>query len=268
VWAVEVWDPARILVDDDVSERTADTAADAAARFGGSFMSCSDDDEVDGVPYYRWLIRLPQAEHRDRTAHGVPVAVDSVRRSLESSLPVPFDDWACYPHELLSFDEAISVYLRDAYADLLDVIEARLLPRRRDGAETPAPVARWYGDQLSDGSLVAHYTIWLSRQPASIAWSLLTVGFVPDALPGKPVGSTWITGDHPVLLAPRPSTHLTWTWMANLTLGGFHDDVGNPGVIATRPADGSRHQWQAADPSRLADLIEHDLRLFLPNLQW
>jgi hypothetical protein len=63
-------------------------------------------------------------------------------------------------------------------------------------------------------------------------------------------------------------THLTWTWMANLKMRGFVDDVGRPDTVATRPFDGSRYQWQAADPQRLVDLIEHDLRLLLPNLQW
>jgi hypothetical protein len=245
VWAIEVWDPARILVDDDVSQRTAATVSVVAAQHGGTFLWCSDDDDADEVPYYCWYIRLPQDEHRRRTPENVPVAVDSVHRALEASLPAPFDDWAMYPDEDLSFDEELNAYFRDAYADLLDVIDARLLPLRCDGAETLDPVAKCYGDRLSDGSLVADYTIWLCRPQTSIAWLLLRVGFVPDVLPGEPVGRTWITSGRPVLLAPRPRTHLTWTWMANLRMGGFVDDVGRPGVVATRPADGSRHQWQA-----------------------
>jgi hypothetical protein len=268
VWAVEVWDPAKILVNDDVSERTAETVSAAAAQHGATFLWCTDDDEVDEVPYYRWYIRLPQDEHRNRTPQDVPVAIESVHRALQAALPAPFDDWAVYPHEDFSFDEELSAYFRSAYADLLDVIDARLLPLRCDGAETLDPVAKWYGDRLSDGSMIAHYTIWLCRPQTSIAWQLLTVGFVPDALPGDPVGRAWITSDQPVLLVPRPKTHLTWTWMANLRMGGFDDHVGKPGTVATQPANGSRHQWQAPDPQRLADLIEHDLRLLLPNLQW
>jgi hypothetical protein len=89
VWAVEVWDQAKVLIDDDVSERTAGTVSAAAAQHGATFMWCADDDEVDEVPYYRWYIRVPQDEHRKRTAHDVPVAIESVHRALEAALPGP-----------------------------------------------------------------------------------------------------------------------------------------------------------------------------------
>ena len=70
--------------------------------------------------------------------------------------------------------------------------------------------------------------------------------------------------DEPVLLAPRPTMHRTWTWMASLTIGAFNSDIGNPDVISTRPADGARYQWHAADPARLVDVTERDLRLLVP----
>lgn len=268
LWCVEVRDPAKVLVNDSVGARTGDTVAGVAAAHGCVFDCCYDDDAVDGVPYYQWMIRLPQAEHRHRTTEGIPRVVDAVRSALRAELPTPFDDWLCYPHVGLSYCNAVSDYLRDSYADLLDVIDARFLPRRRDGAETMAPTASYYGGQLTDGSLVATYTIWLCQQPATAHHQLLVlnVGLVPDSLPGVPAGSTRLAGDQPVLLAPRPKMHPTWTWMASLTLGGFNDHVGNPDIISTRPADGARHQWQAPDPARLADLIERDLRLLVPEL--
>ncbi|CAA0127329.1 Uncharacterised protein [Mycolicibacterium vanbaalenii] len=266
VWCIEVRDPAKILVDDSVGERTQGTVSAVAASYGCIFDCCYDDDEVDEIPYYQWMIRVPQAEHRRRTTEDIPRVIDAVRSALQSALPAPFDDWLCYPHAEISYSNAVSDYLRNAYADLLDVFDARFLPRRRDGAEALEPTATYYGDRLSDGSLVATYNLWLCEEPGGHRWSVLNVGLVPDVLPGVPVGRTRVAVDQPVLLAPRPTMHCTWTWMASLRVGGFNDHVGNPGVISTQPADGARYQWQAADPTRLADMIERDLRLLFPMM--
>ncbi len=213
------------------------------------------------------MLRVPQAEHGRRTPEGIPLAIDAVRRALRSALPAPFDDWACYPEVTLSYCNAVRDHLRDTYADLLDVIDARFLARRRDGAEKIAAEATYFGDELSDGSLVSTYTICLCQEPSNPhRLMFLQCGVVPDALPGVPVGRTRVPVDKPVLLAPRPRMHRTWTWMATLTLGGFNDHVDDPDVIATGAADGARYQWQAADPNRLADLAERDLRLLVPKL--
>jgi hypothetical protein len=268
VWAITVEDPAKHLVDANVRECTADTAAVTAAQHGAAFLWCNDDNGDDTYPYYRWYVRLPQEEHRRRTEQGMPVAVEAVYQALKDALPARLDGWSVWPDDDISFDDELSAHFRDVYADLLDVVDARLTPLRCDGAESIDPRARWWQDRLSDGSMVANYTVWLGLRPEQVGWVCLTVGFVADALPGEPVGRTWVASDVPVLLLPRPRRHRTWTWMANLKLGGFIDDPGRPGTIATRPSDGSRYQWQAGDPQRLVDLIEHDLRLLLPNLRW
>lgn len=266
IWAIEVVDPEKSVAADSVSEQTSGLAEQVAASFACDFICCADDDEIDGVPYYKWLFRVPRVENRRQTADGVPLVVSEVCSVLQSVMP-ELDRWECHADNFLSYEEAVSTYIRTSYADLLDVIDVRLLPLRRDGAESIEPDARHAG-HLDDGSLIAGYTIFLcsdghAKYPR---WITIRVGFVPSALPGEPVGRARVTADLPVLLAPRPRPHRTWTWMACLSLGAFTGDPDNPSIIATQPSEGSRYQWQSGDPDRLADMIERDLRMLLPQL--
>jgi hypothetical protein len=59
-----------------------------AASLGCVYEECCDDDSSeDGVPYYAWWVRVPQAEHARRGENDIPVVVDRLRQYLDTQLP-------------------------------------------------------------------------------------------------------------------------------------------------------------------------------------
>ncbi|WP_164835792.1 alpha/beta hydrolase family protein [Actinacidiphila soli] len=68
-----------------------------AASLGCVYEACCDDDSSeDGVPYYAWWVRVPQAEHARRGQDDVPVAVDRLRQYLATQLP-DLLGWRSFP---------------------------------------------------------------------------------------------------------------------------------------------------------------------------
>src|SRR6266581_4570598 len=149
----------------DVGARTElSSMAEIAGQRGCVFVQCCDDDAVDGVPYYSWLVRVPRAEHRRRNDQGLPVVVTALHDHLRTQLPQQVDQWRIHPDRDLSWRDEAGRLLRKAYGDLLDPLEVALLGLRRDGAQKLDPEARcwwWSGS----GELAGTYALWLCQDP-------------------------------------------------------------------------------------------------------
>src|SRR5206468_12122965 len=100
-----------------IGERTAQAVTEMAGALGCVFVQCCDDDCVDGVPYYSWLVRVPRDEHLRRNDQGIPLAVATLHAHLRTQVPEQLDDWRVRPDRDLSGNAAAGRTLRRAYRD-------------------------------------------------------------------------------------------------------------------------------------------------------
>ncbi|TJZ98246.1 hypothetical protein [Actinacidiphila oryziradicis] len=106
-----------------------------AASLGCVYEECCDDDSSEnGVPYYAWWVRVPQAEHVRRGENDIPVVVDRLRQYLDTQLP-DLLEWEIVPDGEFTVDRAAGSALREAYDDLIAPFERALMPLRVDGAD-------------------------------------------------------------------------------------------------------------------------------------
>ncbi|MEV4505452.1 hypothetical protein [Streptomyces klenkii] len=267
VWDLEVRDP-RQVAPDGVAERTESPMKELATSLGCVMDACVDYDSYDGTPqgtYYSWLVRVPRSEHERRDESGIPVVVSQMQQLLRTLLPAELDDWRIGVDLTLTLLDAAGTALHEQYSDLLEPVEAALLPLRRDGAEALDPqVQTWAVDEPTSGT----YALWLCSDPdpTTGSWLVLNIGLVADAAfwssrGGESLRRFGVAEDSPVLVTPRPASP---TWWASLKTGLFSKDA-RPGSPAARGA-GARYQWTSQDPAVLAERVVHDLRALLPSL--
>src|SRR5947207_6102107 len=234
-----------------------------AVSLGCVFVQCCDDDTVDGVPFYSWLVRVPRHEHLRRNAQGIPVVVAALHAYLRTQLPAQVDDWQVRPDRTLSRSDQAGRALRRAYDDLLDPLEVALLGFRRDGAQDVDPEARcWWRDH---DRMTGIYTLWLCRDPDVEVvgrWLLVTAGLVVaddfwTSRPGQGLRRFSVKPGDPVLVTPRPAAH---QWMVTVTTGTFLI----PPAAARPQAVGASYRWTSGDGQRLAHRVAADLRALFP----
>ena len=263
VWNLQVWDPGA-LTEPDVGTRTAQGMTQMAASFGCVFDLCCDDDAVDGVPYYSWLVRVPRAEHLRRNDQGIPVAVAALHAHLRTQVPAQVHDWQVHPDRTLSFTDAAGRVLRRAYGDLLDPLEAALLGFRRDGAQDIDPEARCWCN--ADEAMAGTYTMWLSKDPDVETWQpwlLIHAGLIVtddfwSGRQGQGLRRFGVTPGSPVLLLPRPAA---CQWMITVTTGTF---MTPPTAVHPR-AVGASYRWTSRDGGDLAHRVATDLAALFPG---
>jgi len=265
VWNIEARDPAA-LTEPGVGERTGPAMTEMAGSLGCVFVQCCDDDTVDELPYYSWLVRVPRHEHLRRNAQGIPVAVTALHAYLRTQLPQQVNDWQVCPDRTLSYSDQAGRALRRGYDDLLDPLEVALLGLRRDGAQDLNPEARcWWSDH---DRMAGIYTMWLCRDPdveVVPRWLLVTAGLVVaddfwTSDPGQGLRRFGVKPGDPVLVTPRPAAH---QWMVTVTTATFltAPAAGRP------PAVGASHRWTSRDGQRLAHRVAADLRALFPQPQ-
>jgi hypothetical protein len=264
VWELLVRDPAE-LVEPGVGERTGEAVTELAGSLGCVFIQCADDDTVDGIPYYSWLVRVPRLEHRRRNGQGVPHAVAALHEHLRGQLPSGLDNWQINPDRTLSLREEAGRQLRHAYDDLLSPLELALLGLRRDGAQRLDPEARcwWAGT----GQLAGLYTLWLCTDPdveVASPWLLVRAGLVVtddfwDSQPGQGLRRFGLKPGTPVLVTPRPAACQS---MVTVTTGSFMI----PATAARPDAVGACYRWTSRDSRTLAGRVQADLTALLPTL--
>ncbi|RSM67437.1 hypothetical protein DMB66_15900 [Actinoplanes sp. ATCC 53533] len=263
VWNLEVSDPGE-LTEPGVSERTTPAVTQMAGSPGCVFIQCSDDDAVDGVPYYSWLVRVPREEHLRRDDQGVPVVVGALHAHLRTQVPERVDQWRVYPDRGLSRRDEAGRVLRHAYDDLLDPLETVLLGLRRDGAHEMDPEARCWWRSNDRTALAGTYTLWLCQDPdvdGAARWLLVNAGLAVtdtfwDGRHGQGLRRFGVKPDSPVLVWPRPVAH---QWLITVTTGSFMIPP-----TASRPdAVGASYRWTSRDGTALAHRVGVDLRALL-----
>jgi hypothetical protein len=263
VWNLEVQDPGE-LTESGVGERTAPAVMRLAGSLGCVFVQCCDDDAVDGVPYYSWLVRVPREEHRRRDDQGIPSVVGALHAHLRTQVPDRVDQWRIYPERDLSWRDDAGRVLRSGYDDLLDPLEAVLLGLRRDGAQQIDPEARCWWWSADRTVLAGTYTLWLCQDPDvedSGRWLFVNAGLTVtdtfwDGRPGQGLLRSGVTPGNPVLVWPRPAAH---QWLITVTTATF---MISP--TAPRPdAVGAAYRWTSRDGTALAGRVGVDLRALL-----
>jgi hypothetical protein len=93
VWVIGVDDPEQRISEPYHSAGTAFLLAQEsremlvglAARLGCVYDGCKDDGSYgsDNDPCYAWWIRVPQAEHVQRSPRGWPLAVEECRQQID-----------------------------------------------------------------------------------------------------------------------------------------------------------------------------------------
>jgi len=262
VWGIEARDPSR-LTEPGIGARTAQSLTDMCEAAGCVYLGCVDDDSLDLTPegtYYRWQVRIPQAENRRRTEDDVPFAVAAMTDYLRSLLPDGVDEW------LIRFDPdrtrrlAVSDAMREIYADLLCPVENTLLGLRSDGAQQRAPLVNF--GAADDDHLAGDYALWLGKDQTAGStprpWLVLNVGVSASAeWWTTPAGRDMVRLGHtpgtPVLLLPRPDRPV---WKATIASGAG----ATPGGVS------ARYEWQAGDGATLAQRLGRELPLLFPNL--
>jgi hypothetical protein len=263
VWDLEVWDPGE-LTESGVGQRTAPAMTEMAGSLGCVFIQCCDDDAVDGVPYYSWLVRVPRDEHLRRDDQGVPVVVGALHTHLRTQIPERVNEWRIRPDRDLSWRDATGRVLRSAYDDLLDPLEAALLGLRRDGAQAMDPEARcwWWGD--GGDVLAGTYALWLCQDPdveGSGRWLIVNAGLAVaddfwDDRHGQGLQRSGVKPGSPVLVLPRPAAH---QWLVTVTTWSFLIPP-----TAPRPyAVGASYRWTSRDGKALAQRVGADLCVLL-----
>lgn len=265
VWNLEVWDPGE-LTEPGIGERTARAMTEMAGSLGCLFIQCCDDDAVEGVPYYSWLVRVPRDEHLRRDDQGVPVVVCALHAHLRTQIPERVDEWRIRPDRDMSFQDEAGRVLRSAYDDLLDPLEVALLGLRRDGAQEMAPEARcwWWGD--GGNALAGAYALWLCQDPdveGFGCWLLVNAGLAVaddfwDGRHGQGLRRFGVKPGSPVLVWPRPAAH---QWLVSVTTASFMIPP-----TAPRPyAVGASYRWTSRDSKALAHRVGVDLRALLAS---
>ncbi|MDA0251818.1 MAG: hypothetical protein O2892_12085 [Actinomycetota bacterium] len=250
VWEIVVLDPDRCAIG-VVGEQTDFAAACGAEVHGCEYEYCVDDDELfGGVKYYKWYVRIPQSQHSESRLPEVIVEVmDRLKEVLPAALSAE-GNWSAGAAEYPSYKRAVSDYFRSVYPDLLDKVDERFLPLRREGAELMPPEASEVA-ALQDGSLIVGYVIWLC--PTQSGCALLTFGAVPEQVEEH---SSWSSTDNyrgrPVLIGPRPP-HVSWQWMAALNVEYLGHGI-------------EPYRWANSDPDKLVEAVESDLRVLIPHL--
>lgn len=240
-----------------VGEQTDFAAACGAEVHGCEYEYCVDDDEMsDGVKYYKWYVRIPQSQHSESR---LPAVIIEVMARLKEILPAELsgdENWSAGAAEYPSYKRAVGDYFRSVYADLLDPVDERFLPLRREGAELIPPEASEVA-ALQDGSLIVRYVVWLCPTQNSYAagppTALLTFGAVPEQVEEH---ANWSPKksyrEGPVLIGPRPP-HVSWQWMAALNVEYFGQGI-------------EPYRWVSGDPVELVEAVESDLRVLIPHL--
>jgi hypothetical protein len=157
-----------------------------AASLGCVYEECCDDDSSeDGVPYYAWWVRVPQAEHARRGENDIPVVVDRLRQYLDTQLP-DLLEWEIVPDGEFTVDRAAGSALREAYDDLIAPFERALMPLRVDGADERCCHVGWRRGMI----------FWLIMPEGESS-----VGSASPVVQGAPVPGR---GDFPLRVAVLP----------------------------------------------------------------
>lgn len=215
VWNVTFWDVEGVLFRDDpdeditrtlrtqgrwwVSDYTEPTVTDAALAVGLSLDSCSDEDEVHGVRYYEWRLRVPQVEHCRTTTDGVPVLVKQMQGVIADLLPQAQSRWEFSINTYFTWWNYLESAVREDYSVLLTPLEAAFRERLPSDEEVG----------------------WQDAMQVRSWWSIDTTEFCTTEIPvgdvlggGQP--SAWLE------IGMRPTeatlTHPQW---ANLVARGF-----------------------------------------------
>ena len=266
VWDLLVWDPKR-LVEPGIGERTSTAMTELAGTLGCVFVQCGDDDDVDGVAYYSWLVRIPRKEHLRHNNQGTPIAIATLHAHLRRQLPVDLHDWDIHPDVDRSLRGAAGRILRHAYSDLLDPLEVALLGLRRDGAETLDPEAKyWWGD---DSTIAGDYALWLCKDPEPAVrtfppWLIVKAGLTADddfwvSHSGQGLRLYGIKPGSPILLLPRPDE---CQWLVTVTTTTFL----TPATARHPRAVGASHRWTSRDGRDLAHRVAGDLKALIASI--
>ncbi|WP_284741840.1 hypothetical protein [Amycolatopsis sp. RTGN1] len=262
VWGIEARDPSR-LTQPGIGARTEQALIEMCESAGCVYLGCVDDDSHDLTPegtYYRWQVRIPQAEHRRRTENDVPFAVAALTDYLRSLLPDGVEDWFIRLDPDRTRRLAVSDAMREVYADLLRPVEDTLLGLRSDGAQQRAPLVNFWA--ADDDYLAGDYALWLAKDRtvgcAPRPWLVLNVGVVASAEwwttpAGRDMTRFGHTPGSPVLLLPRPDSPV---WKASITSG----------TSAAAGGVSARYEWQAGDGATLAERLGQELPALFPNL--
>jgi hypothetical protein len=78
-----------------LAEDSREAMVDFAARLGCVYEGCKDDGSFgsDEDACYTWWIRVPQAEHAQRSPRGWPSAVEECRQKLERTFHMGWHHW-------------------------------------------------------------------------------------------------------------------------------------------------------------------------------